>query len=316
MPIVVRYGQQGGLEIAKQAGEALGTLDQEARGQQLLSTMLADRRARDAQKAQYTLQRLQQQQSQRFAGSATAPRRRTAGPSAVTAPPALREREPGGLPNNMLPRDAAGYGTISGGNTEFAIDAAGQITGRQDDELMTAEQILRRGGTVRDYRPPAPAVSDDPARDAKLQYVQSIAQSVDLPEGELGALQALINDPESDLSDIRVAVNAATTRIRGEQTQQRLEENVRYRRRKDVMGLRQQLRDLGYNPDAGPEQFDEVDRFDLGTGWRDTPADPVARELYNQLQQLEQAVPSEPGGGEDLSQASTDELIRALLQGE
>lgn len=156
MAITQRFGADDAiLQLAIKAGKQDAFNTRFAQGQQLVQ---------QAQSNQAQLRALELE-SQRLKIQADVARRAFVGPSTqqdrIRRNPLTRSveqsaaqfKQPDQIPTSLLQTGSPGAGSVSGGDTEFKIDEQGNITGTQDGEVLSPQQIRQRGGFVQGQAP-------------------------------------------------------------------------------------------------------------------------------------------------------------------
>jgi len=267
MPIRVQYGPAGlGLRAAQQAGEGEDFWRRHAAEQQMVESVLADRRANrqlDLQNRRMELENLKQMQRQRLAASPTSHRRQ----------PRL---------TGMERRQQAAAGAGFDQETRQQLEAAYQYGDRS-----TVNELFQRVAA------PGPATGDtaDPAATQKLNYVQQIGQTLNLPDEAKATLAAFAQSPDIDLNDLRLQaaqLHDATRRQQGglsprEQAQYQLY-NLRDQTetlRSEAQRLAKELQDEGVDPQGPPSQLVEQGA--------QAPQGPIGRGIRNYASAVDSA---------------------------
>lgn len=327
------------LRLALRAGEGQNFDKRFAQGQQLVAGV----RAQQAQQDALRLQREQlnlQAQLRRTGGTPTAaPARVVRNPFTRSVEEANAEfKSPPQQPQIVTRRGGTpGAGTISGGDTSFSIDEQGNVSGTQAGRDLSPQEIRERSNVFVTGRPP---VRESPLRQSKQGFLDSLQN---LPDDARQALQFLVDDDTISLKDIAIRANS----LKEARASQDL--SLRQQISFDRSFIREQVQDIDRSiRDIEDRLFDEFDVNVAGRRPQDIvnelagkpgrvfgiggrEAQPEAQRLVvelerlrqekNQLrsreqstiaQQVQQTQQAAPAAG-DLSQTSTDDLLRELL---
>lgn len=178
---------------------------------------------------------------------------------------------------NLSPTDAS------------ALDLAHQLGDRGTVQKII--QSARRG---------QPGGADTPRRQSKTAYLQTLSKTTGLPPEVQQSLAPLIDDEGTSFAQFRVAADQSLRNLQandglvsGDTLAKQAVKNTETRRRQ-LQGRLDKLRDRlisqGIDPNTGPQGSPAVDRFDFGTGFRDTPArdpDPTEVLLFQEYQRVQ-----------------------------
>lgn len=306
MAIRVTYGPSGSLlQGALQVGQGAAFDKRFAQEQSLIQAARDDQYRREALKAQVLeADRTAQLQQQLAAAKA-----RVSGSATVRAPGTYDKNMAESIRRKQL-ADQAGIPT----QDQNLLNVASEYGDRE-----TVNQILQQAGGA------------TPATQAKKAYLSSIAQATGLPASEQAALGVLAESGDVTLSQLRMAAQQASQRAQKQsgQISPQYANVLRVRDldtqagalQRQMMKLEKELEEAGsFDPEGTVDQFltPGVNRFDFGTGYRDTPAtvNEAAlrkmqdyRQLKVQLQQLRQQREQILGGGAEAGLGSQDSLV-------
>ena len=233
-----------------------------------------------------------------------------------------------------------GTGYVQSGTERFSADG-GVITGTRAGEPVTPEELQRRGGFVE--------TQSSKPMDSRQQYVQAVLSDTNLSPQQQSEIAALGNIPGLTESQLRTAIDGVRRRTGtggaaldptfvARERIDSIDNEIRQAQR-DLADAERAVQDAGFDPQGPPSQLNpnvrpvggniyEAYIGDSGTVSQGGATPDVFRaysradELRRQIQQLQaqrSGVLSGGGGAptatDDLSNLSTDDLLKELLGG-